>query len=231
MQLIPALDLLGDQAVRLERGDYDRVIFTREWREHLDALLGLEPDLIHVVDLTGARDGVARLDLVAELVARSSPTPVQFSGGLRSIGTARAVLDGGVARVIVGTAVWEEPDALGRFVEALADRLVVALDVRDGLVALRGWTTSAPISVDAALQRCRAAGVTRLHVTAIDRDGTMGGPDLDLYRSVCAAGIPVVAAGGVRDEEDLAALEAVGCEGAVMGVGLLHRLSPGLLDP
>jgi phosphoribosylformimino-5-aminoimidazole carboxamide ribotide isomerase len=88
---------------------------------------------------------------------------------------------------------------------------------------VRGWRSEAPIGLDEALERCRDVGVARLHVTAIERDGTMSGPDLALYERVCAIGIPVVAAGGVR-ESDLDALSAIGCEAAVMGVGYLTRL-------
>jgi phosphoribosylanthranilate isomerase len=126
--------------------------------------------------------------------------------------------------VIVGTAVWTSREALGEFVDALGVRLVVAIDVRDGELSVRGWKSSAGISVEDALERCLLAGVARLHVTAIDRDGTMRGPDLALYEKVCASGIAVVAAGGVRNDDDVASLAAVGCEAAVMGVGYLKRL-------
>ena len=113
---------------------------------------------------------------------------------------------------------------MATFSQALGEQLVVALDVRDGTLAVRGWRHDSALTVDEALRRCVAVGVRRLHVTAIARDGMMKGPDLDLYRTVCASGIAVVAAGGVRDEDDLSALEAIGCEGAVMGMGLLARL-------
>ena len=91
-------------------------------------------------------------------------------------------------------------------------------------MCIRDRLADTGLSVADALERCRAAGVARLHVTAIARDGTMAGPDLELYRQVCASGIAVVAAGGVRDDTDLAALDAIGCEGAVMGLGMLTRL-------
>ena len=107
---------------------------------------------------------------------------------------------------------------------AIIAAMLAALDVRDGQLAVRGWLSGTGLDVDQALARCRAAGVTRLHVTAIARDGTMNGPDLDLYEKVCASGLKVVAAGGVRGDADLAVLEALGCEAAVMGVGFLARL-------
>ena len=223
MQLIPAIDLLGDDAVRLERGDYDRVLFRLPLEEFFARVVATGPDLIHVVDLEGARDGALRPEVIARCAALAGEVPLQVSGGIRSLETARAVLGAGAQRVILGTALWDD-DALGRYVEALGDRLVAALDVRDGRLAVRGWLAEAGLDVDEALERCRDAGVTRLHVTAIARDGTMSGPDLALYERVCASGLKVVAAGGVRDDADLAALDAVGCEAAVMGVGFLSRL-------
>ncbi len=223
MQLLPAVDVLGTDAVRLERGDYDRVLFRLPLEPFVARVAATGPAMIHLVDLEGARDGRLRPEVVALGVRAAGAVAVQVSGGLRSVSAARAALAAGAARVVVGTALWAGPGALAEFVGALGDRLVAALDVRDGRLALRGWTASG-LGLDQALAACVEAGVSRLHVTAIERDGTLGGPDLDLYERVCASGLAVVAAGGVRDDRDLAALEAVGCEGAVMGMGLLARL-------
>jgi phosphoribosylformimino-5-aminoimidazole carboxamide ribotide isomerase len=224
MQLIPAIDLLGDDAVRLEQGDYERVLFRQPLDEFFARVVATGPDLVHVVDLQGARDGALRTDVIARCVALAGEIPLQVSGGIRTLEGARDVLSAGAQRVILGTALWSDVEALADFVTALGEQLVAALDVRDGVLSMRGWLASSGVGVDDAVGRCVAAGVTRVHVTAIARDGTMAGPDLELYRRVCASGLKVVAAGGVRNDEDLAALEAVGCEAAVMGVGLLARL-------
>jgi len=230
MQIIPALDLLGDYAVRLEQGDYDRVLFRQPIEEFMGRIVATGPPLIHIVDLEGARDGALRGDVVRRCVDLAGTIPLQVSGGIRSIESARLALGAGASRVIVGTAVWAEPDALVSYVASLAEQLVVAFDVRAGQLAVRGWLSSTGLRVDEALERCVDAGVTRLHVTAIERDGTMRGPDLPLYERVCASGLLVVAAGGVRDDDDVRALEDVGCEAAVMGVGYLHRLGLSLND-
>ena len=224
MQIIPALDVLGDEAVRLEQGDFNRVLFRQPLEEFMDRLVATGPAMIHVVDLQGARDGALRPEVIERCRRAAKGTPLQVSGGVRSIDTAREVLNAGAARVIVGTALWSDEASLDSFVDALGDQLVAAIDVKDGRLALRGWMESSLMGVDQALVRCQRAGVSRLHVTAIERDGTMRGPDLSLYEQTCASGIPVVAAGGVRNDDDVAALAGVGCEAAVMGVGYLVRL-------
>ena len=224
MQVLPALDLLGDDAVRLEQGDFDRVIFRQPIEEFMARIVATEPPLIHIVDLQGARDGALRLDVVQRCVAVARGIPLQVSGGIRSIDAARDALDAGAARVIVGTAAWASFDALELFARTLGPQLLVALDVRNGRIATHGWTESSDLDFDAALRLCREAGVARLHVTAIDRDGTMRGPDLALYRTACASGIAVVAAGGVRDDHDVDDLAEIGCEAAVIGLGYLPRL-------
>lgn len=225
MQIIPALDLLGDDAVRLERGDFTKILFRQPIEEFMGRLVATKPTLIHVVDLQGARDGAVRPEVIERCRRAARGTPLQISGGIRSLETARSVLRAGASRVIVGTAVWERNgEALASFVEALGDRLLVAIDVKDGQLAVSGWLDYSPLSLENALERCQRAGVARLHVTAVERDGTMRGPDLELYEKVCASAIPVVAAGGVRDDRDVEALARVGCEAAVMGVGYLTRL-------
>jgi len=223
--VIPAVDVLGDEAVRLEQGDYDRVSTRAGGPLELVArLAALRPPLLHLVDLDGARSGRVRPELVARAVEAADGVPVQASGGIRSVADAEMLLETGAARVIVGTAAWT---ALDEFVRALGDRLVVAIDVRDGAVAVAGWTETAGLTAEEAAERCAAAGVARIHCTAVERDGTLGGPDLDLLTRVQErAGAPVLAAGGVRSEADLDALERIGIEGAIVGRALLDGTLP-----
>jgi phosphoribosylformimino-5-aminoimidazole carboxamide ribonucleotide (ProFAR) isomerase len=224
MQLIPALDVLGEEAVRLEQGDYDRVLFRQPLEEFMARIVATRPPLVHVVDLQGARDGALRPAVIERCRGAARGTPLQVSGGIRTIDAARAALDAGAQRVIVGTALWADDDALDAFVGALGGQLVAALDVRNGQIAVRGWRESTALTFSDALERCSRSGVVRVHVTAIDRDGTMRGPDLALYEEACRSNVLVVAAGGVRDDADLEALATAGCEAAVMGMGYLARL-------
>src|SRR6059058_5556578 len=145
--MIPAIDLLGDRAVRLEQGDYGRATEYGEPVELARSFAAAGATRLHAVDLDGARAGRIRPDVIAAIVEAAAPVPVQASGGVRSVADAEALVQAG------------------------ADRVVVALDVRDGVVHGRGWTESS-LGVANAIERCVAARVPRLLCTAIERDGT-----------------------------------------------------------
>ncbi|TMK26095.1 MAG: 1-(5-phosphoribosyl)-5-[(5-phosphoribosylamino)methylideneamino] imidazole-4-carboxamide isomerase [Actinobacteria bacterium] len=221
-QLIPAVDVLDGRAVRLEKGDFDAV--AREAGDPIELakrFTASRPPFLHVVVLHAARDGGAPVELTRELAAAIAPVSLQLGGGVRTPSDAFALFGAGAARVIVGTAAFEQGPK--PYVEALGDRLVVAVDARDGEVRTRGWEKGSGLSVDEAVDRCRDAGVARLLCTAIERDGTMSGPDLELMdRVVRRFEGPVLAAGGVRSQADLGALAAIGLEGAVVGRALLE---------
>jgi phosphoribosylformimino-5-aminoimidazole carboxamide ribotide isomerase len=213
IEVIPAVDVLGEEAVRLHQGNYDAVVervsdpaaLARRWA-------GAGARRIHLVDLDGARSGRVRPELVR--AAAEARLPVQASGGIRTLDDARALLDAGADRVVVGTAAWPDPTPWFELGEAL----VLALDVRDGQVRAAGWTESAGISLAAALE---VVSNRRVLATAIDRDGTLAGPDLELVAAAVAAGARVLAAGGVRSPSDVHALAAAGAEAAVVGRALL----------
>lgn len=226
--VIPAVDVLGEEAVRLEQGDYDRVsLRAGGLLELVERFAAAGPPLVHLVDLDGARSGAVRPGLVRAAVAAASGVPIQASGGIRSVADAETLLAAGAARVVVGTAAFAVADGLERFVAALGERLVVAIDVKDGEAAVAGWRASSGLGVEDAVRRCAAAGVPRIHCTAVDRDGTLAGPDLDLIaRVVELAAAPVLAAGGIGSEHDLEALAAIGVEGAIVGRALLDGRLP-----
>lgn len=226
--MIPAVDLLGGEAVRLERGDFSRVALRAGDPAALAARLAAAgARLVHVVDLEGARRGRLRTGPIGRLVAAARPAAVQASGGIRSPADAEALLAAGAARVVVGTAAFAEPAALRRYASALGEALVVAIDVRAGRVALGGWERETALAAEEAAARCAEAGVARILCTAIERDGTLSGPDVELVSRVReASGLPVLAAGGIASEDDLAALAQAGCEGAIVGRALLDGTLP-----
>jgi phosphoribosylformimino-5-aminoimidazole carboxamide ribotide isomerase len=215
IEVIPAVDVLGNEAVRLNRGRYDDVIERAGEPVALAArLLESGAQRIHLVDLDGARSGGLRVDLVRRIAALGAP--VQASGGIRSMADAHALLAAGADRVVVGTAAWPDPSPWFE----LGDALVLAVDVKDGELRVAGWRDHAQLRFSEALARAADA---RVLVTAIDRDGTLGGPDLDLVAEAADAGLRVVAAGGVRSPGDINSLAEAGAEAAVVGRALLAR--------
>jgi phosphoribosylformimino-5-aminoimidazole carboxamide ribotide isomerase len=215
----PAIDVLGGRVVRLSKGRRERV--TVDGGDPVAAAEQFAAEgasWLHLVDLDGAFDGTPDLGLL-ERVAGAG-VPVQVGGGYRSLDLVEAALAAGAARVLLGTAALD-----ATFLEAALSRfgreaLVVAVDARDGLVTVKGWTEGTAIAAGDLAGRCAAAGVERLLVTSTSRDGTLTGPDLDLLEDVLAAGVPVIAAGGIAALDDLRAVRKLGCEGAVTGSAL-----------
>jgi len=230
---VPAVDVLDGRAVRLLRGDYDRVeVDAGDPLELVRRVAAASPPLVHVVALGAARDGGAPVELARAVVAAAAPVPVQLGGGVRSVDDALALAGAGVARVIVGTAAFG-PLPLEEFAEALGARLVVAIDVADGIVRTAGWLESSNLTTAQALERCTRAGVANVVCTAIDRDGARLGPDLELLRDVRGAFAgSILAAGGIRDAADVEAVRATGVDGVVTGRAILDGTLPldGLTD-
>jgi phosphoribosylformimino-5-aminoimidazole carboxamide ribotide isomerase len=213
--IIPAVDVLDGRAVRLVQGDYDRADEAGDPLELVSRAAAHTPPLVHVVALGAARDGGAPVDLARAVAEAASPVRVQFGGGVRSVADAIALTDAGVARVMIGTAAFGAIP-LAAFVEEVD--VVVAIDVADGIVRTAGWRESSGLRTEEALGRCTEAGVRHVLCTAIDRDGTRGGPDLELLQEVRALyDGDILAAGGIRGSADIDAVRALGIDGVVVG--------------
>ncbi len=220
LEILPAIDVLGGRAVRLQGGKREAVTLEGGDPVELATRLATEgAERLHLVDLDGAFSGVPSVALV-ERVCAAGGVPVQVGGGYRSPEAIAAALDAGAERVMVGTAALTPgfvEDAVARFGQAL----VVAVDARDGRVAVEGWTQVSELTPGDLAARCAALGVARLLVTSAARDGSLLGPDLALVDEVLGAGLPVLAAGGIASLDDLRVLRSAGCEGAVVGSALL----------
>jgi phosphoribosylformimino-5-aminoimidazole carboxamide ribotide isomerase len=215
---VPAVDVLDGKAVRLLRGDYNRIeVDAGDPLELVRRAARTTPPLVHVVALAAARDGGVPLELASAVVAAAAPVPVQLGGGVRSPADAEELVRAGAARVVVGTAAFGETP-LREFVDAIGDRLAVAVDVAGGTVRTAGWLESSELTTEEALHRCVEAGVATVVCTAIDRDGTRAGPDLELLSEVRSRfGGRVLAAGGIRDAADVDAVRRLGLDGVVVG--------------
>ena len=223
MIVIPAVDLRGGRAVRLRRGDpSEETAYANDPVEVAQRFQEQGARRLHVIDLDAALgEGDNREAITA--ICRAVVVPVQVGGGIRSLEAAAAVLDAGAARAILGTAAAADASFVARAVEEFAERVVVAVDVRGGHLMLDGWREEGP-ALEAAIAGLNDVGAPRYLVTAIARDGTLDGPDLTLYRQVLKlTDRPVIAAGGVRNAEDVWALRDLGCEAAVAGKALYEK--------
>ena len=220
-EILPALDVLEGRCVRLVGGDRKRVTIEGGDPEAAAARFRAEgAPFLHVVDLDGAFSGTPTPGLVERMVAAARGAPIQVGGGYRTLDTVATAIGAGAARVMVGTAALA-PGFLTAAVERLGDRLVVAVDARDGQVVVDGWTSESSLPATELAGRCADAGVARLFVTSATRDGSLAGPDLDLLHDVIgASGLPVLAAGGIASLDDLVRLRDLGCAGAVLGSAL-----------
>ena len=219
-EVLPAVDVLDGRAVRLHEGVRDRV--TIEGGDPVALARRFVSEgarRLHLVDLDGAFDGRPSDGLLDRIARVAEEVPVQVGGGYRTLGSIDAATAAGADRVIVGTAALS-PEFLTAAAVRFGERLVVAVDARDGHVAIEGWTRAADISAAELALRCAEAGVHRLLVTGTRRDGSLAGPDLELLADVLPCGLPVLAAGGVASLDDLRALRDLGCEGAVVGSAL-----------
>jgi len=223
----PALDVLEGRCVRLSQGVRERItVEGGDPEEAAGRFVAEGAPLLHLVDLDGAFSGSPSPGLLERVVAAAGGVPVQVGGGYRTPKAIEAALAAGASRVLVGTAA-AGPAFLGEAAPRFGEGLVVAVDVRDGRVALEGWTAATPLTPTELVRRCADAGVARLLVTNVRRDGSLEGPDLELLEEVLAASsLPVLAAGGISGVDDLRRLRELGCEGAVLGSALwLGRIS------
>jgi len=222
-QLLPAIDLRGGQVVRLSEGDFDReTIYGDDPAEVAQRFAAAGARWIHVVDLDGARDGGRRqTDAVQRIVAAAGDrVACEVAGGLRDEDAVAAVLAAGAARAVVGTAALRDPALVARLIDRFgSDRIAVALDVRDGLAVGQGWVPGASgVPAEETLVALADRGARIFVVTAIERDGLMGGPNLELLgRMVDLDRGKVIASAGVSSLEDIAAVRSIGCVGAVVG--------------
>ena len=221
MLILPAIDLYEGKAVRLLRGDYAQM--TVYSGRPVDVARGFEEQgatWLHVVDLEGARSGTAANVETILAIERATGLRCEVGGGVRSLEAIERYLGAGVDRVILGTAAATDEalltEALGRF----GERIAVGVDVRDGQVAVKGWTESAGLDAMAFCSHLRDVGTRTLICTDISRDGAMMGTNVALYRALRGLGPDVIASGGVSSLDDVRALAGLGLRGAIVGKAL-----------
>jgi phosphoribosylanthranilate isomerase len=220
--LLPAVDVAGGQAVRLAQGAAGS---ETSYGDPLEAALAWQSagaEWIHLVDLDAAFGRGSNAELLAQVVGKLD-VKVEMSGGIRDDASLERALATGCARVNIGTAAMENPDWVREIIARHGEAIAVGLDVRGRTLAARGWTKEGGDLYE-ALDRLDAEGCARYVITDVLKDGMLRGPNLDLYRDVCArTDAPVVASGGVSSLDDLralAGLTSIGVEGAIVGKAL-----------
>jgi phosphoribosylformimino-5-aminoimidazole carboxamide ribotide isomerase len=223
-EVLPALDVRGGHVVRLREGDFAReTVYGDDPVATARAFAGAGADWLHIVDLDGARGEPRQERIVREIVASVSNVHCQVAGGLRSLEAVADMLGAGAERVVVGTAALADPSFAARLMaDHGADRIVGALDVRDGQALGDGWVAGAAgRPALEALHALADVGIQRFSVTAIARDGQMAGPDLRMLGAMVDTGRgAILASGGIASIADLGAVRDLGCAGAIIGRAL-----------
>lgn len=220
-EIIPAIDILGGRAVRLLHGDYEKETRYGDPVEMAKKWESLGAPRLHVVDLDGAKERRPVNHETVLAITKAVGIPVEVSGGVRTMETARMWANSGVARIQIGSAAVENPAFVREAVAELGDRIVVSVDCRNGEVMTNGWLEGSGVQVLDLCRAMAAAGVARVMVTDIGRDGALVGPNVELYEElVRELDVPVVASGGVGNYDHLVALAALGCEGVIVGKAL-----------
>lgn len=225
-EILPAIDLRGGRVVRLRQGDFDReTAYEADPIDTARSFAAAGARWLHVVDLDGARSGEpVHGAVIAQIVAAvGEGTSVEVAGGLRTESAVDAALEAGAARAVIGTTALDDPKFAGCLVRSHgASKIAVAIDVRAGLAVGHGWGIGAPgLKAANAIDRLADVGIEIFEVTAIDRDGLLEGPEIELYERLVALDRGrIIASGGVTTLEDLLCVRTAGCTGAIVGRAL-----------
>lgn len=222
MYLLPAIDILGGKAVRLQKGDYSKVtVYNDDPVAQARAFVEAGAEWVHVVDLDGARSGVPENALIVERIVRETPLKVEIGGGIRSLETLKRLADLGAARMVLGTALVNDPELASAAVDLVGgERLTAGIDAKNGEVAVSGWIEGSGVAATDLAKAMAAAGFRHLVYTDIARDGMQTGLDPQAYARMAEAfGHPVIASGGVANVADIRSLATVveSIEGVIAG--------------
>lgn len=219
MLILPAIDLYNKKAVRLYKGDYDNMtVYSENPLEVAHQFQECGATFIHLVDLEGAKLGTTpNLDIVKKIVENTN-LDVEIGGGIRDDATVKKYIDIGVRRVILGTAAVTDDSFLRSCVEKYKDRVAVGVDLKDGYVAINGWTEKSQLTADEFFSHLSEIGVKTVICTDISKDGAMKGTNRELYKELSGKySMDIVASGGVSDLEDIKALKEMKLYGAIVG--------------
>ena len=219
MKLFPAIDLFDGKAVRLYKGDYEKMtIYSENPSEIAVDFYNKGALFMHLVDLEGAKKGnTPNLETIKKIVS-ATPAFVEVGGGIRSIEVIKTYIDAGVNRVILGTSAVNDPEFLKEAISLFGDKIAVGVDIKDGFVAIKGWTEKSNYKGLEFCEQMQSIGVKTIICTDISKDGAMQGTNHELYKTLSEKlDINIIASGGVSSIEDIKRLKEQGVYGAIVG--------------
>lgn len=226
MQLYPAIDLKNGQCVRLKQGEFKEITVYSDKPEEIAALWQEQgATYLHLVDLDGALAGHSVNEEVIRKIVNTVSIPVEIGGGIRSEEAIASMLSLGIARVIIGTKAVKQPEFIRDMIEKFgADRIVLGVDSKDGMVAVEGWETVSEITASDLCSRMKEYGIRHIVYTDISRDGMLIGPNVAYTKKLTdETGLDVIASGGMSSMEDLRQLYEAGVQGAIIGKALYEK--------
>ncbi len=226
MQLYPAIDMKNGQCVRLKQGAFNDITVYSDAPEEMAAQWESQgATWLHLVDLDGALAGHSVNEAVIRKITETVSIPVQIGGGIRSREAIASMLSLGVERVIIGTKAVEQPDFIRHMIEEFgADRIVVGVDAKDGMVATEGWEKVSTVSASDLCSQMKEFGVKHIVYTDIARDGMLTGPNVAYTKKLTDdTGLNIIASGGMSSMEDLKQLYEAGVKGAIIGKALYEN--------
>lgn len=226
MQIIPAIDLIKGKCVRLTQGDYsdvkqyddDPVRVAKKFEQQ-------RADIIHIIDLEGARSGkLVNFEKVLE-IAKNIKIPAQTGGGIRDYVDAAKLLNGGVKRIILGTSAVENDSLIKELIKNFgSERIIISIDVKGENVAVRGWEDVSEVLLNGFLEKLKILGIKIIIITDIKKDGMLQGPNFELIKKVIKNDFKVIVAGGVSNVDDIQKLNALGADGVIIGKAIYEGL-------
>ncbi|MBQ8532338.1 MAG: 1-(5-phosphoribosyl)-5-[Clostridia bacterium] len=219
MRIFPAIDSYDGKAVRLYKGDYEKMtVYSENPIEIARDFESKGAKYIHMVDLEGAKDGTTPNLNIVKQIANETKLFVEIGGGIRSIETVKTYLENGVDRVILGTAAVNDEEFLKTAVTEYGDKIAVGVDIKDGFVAIKGWTEKSQYSCNDFCKKMQDIGVKYIICTDISKDGAMQGTNRELYKELSERfSVNITASGGVSSIEDIKALRKLDLYGAIIG--------------
>lgn len=216
MRVIPAIDIMGGSVVRLVKGDpANKVVYGSDPVQTAKKWEAAGAEMLHVVDLDAAFSAGSNTEVIHKL-AEAVMIPVQAAGGIRSQEAAEAMLSR-VARVVIGTMAYSDQEAVRKLAKKNPGRIVISIDQAGGNVMVKGWKESSGVNVADAILQFKSMGIEEFLLTSIERDGTLGGPDIQTLAEAARSGASIIASGGISSLEDVVKVRCAGCSSVILG--------------